>query len=157
MQGEFRIRIETDDPELERLMIEGIAQGAVEANMAWMAWMDEQGLEYPCCLGCGDIVYEPAPKCDDWCQLVDTAPLILRRKRATCFAVAAYTCAKRRMDGKECRVGVVPEVDEVYGQPIPHKWHAVVGYPDGGLEDPTAELKAAPGECQGGCPAEVPG
>lgn len=166
MHGEFRTRFQAPDGWSEMEQIALACEGAIAMNMAYF----QEHPDAPCCLGCAGVYYEEPPKCEVWCQYVDTAPMLLAKGRATCMSVVCYDVAMKRMGGALdltesgipiwAAVAVMPELDEA-GKVVPHSFHVLVTVPtiDGDELswrefDPTAELITAPGQCQGSCPIE---
>lgn len=137
-RAELRIAYPVDDLELEAHCLDALAEALTAINIGWML----EHPEAPCCLACGGVRYEPPRLCGTpvVCQLVEAAPIILARRRATCLGIACYTAAKRRIAGTPCRVACAPLVDD-RGNAIPQSWHALVVDADGTVHDPTAELE----------------
>lgn len=131
MIGEFRIRFEADDAAAEIRAIEALCMGAAYVNATWIARNDG-----PACLGCEGVRYELPATCNEWCQHVDTAPIILRKKLATCIAVAAYVAGWEIAHGRDAEIRIVPLRDS-YGAAVPRAYHALVQLDDGAVVDPT--------------------
>jgi len=137
--AELRIAYPVDDLRLEQACLHALAEALTAINMEWMALHPDA----PCCLACGGVRYEQPRLCGTpvVCQLVEAAPVILARRRATCLGIACYTAAKRRLAGTACEVQCLPLQDD-RGRVIPQAWHALVVDADGTVHDPTAELEA---------------
>ena len=144
--AEVRTRFDFENRDQERAALEYLIEGTVQENVAYMRGQEDP----PCCLACAGVRYEPPPRCGAMCIYADTAPIVLKRKKATCYSIAAYYAAKRRVEGHEARVKLL---DVMEGKrPVPDEFHAIVEL-DGGAdyEDPTVEVIEAgsKGGCQG--------
>ena len=153
----IEIQLLCEDDEQFAQQCAEIAEALVQINV-WEIRHD--GDRLPCCLGCGEIEYEPPQPCGSTpgscnirpratpCQTIRDARGIYAAKRGTCFDLACERAARCRLEGIEATAVIVQRLDR--GRPIPGQFHAYVETPDG-VEDPALELSENPGECGGSC------
>lgn len=124
--------------------------------------LQQDGDALPCCLGCGEVRYQPPQPCGPPassgrcatsprpypCQTILDARGIYETKRGTCFDLACERAARLRMKGVPATVVVTPRTEA--GRRVPGQYHAVVETPHG-LEDPSLEIQLHPGRCAGSC------
>lgn len=147
MDGELRTRYVFRDQREEIECLQAAIEGAIALNMQWLGRRSG-----PADLGKAGIRYEDAVMCSSLCQIVDPIDVILRKRSATCFSVAAYGAARERMQHGVVTVEAgLPIWAYVRVEPVdplqPHLFHATVGIPvlEGGQlvwyeDDPTSRL-----------------
>lgn len=153
MHGEVRTRFVATDTEQEAAALSAVIEGAIALNMLYLRARPGA----PRDLSKEGIQYERPVMCATLCQIVDPIPVILRKRHATCYSVAAWVAACQRFDNGVLVVSdgmpvwafvdVQPQPDAFDGRFMAHVFHAVVPVPrmtDDGVEwsilDPTSEL-----------------
>ena len=124
-------------------MIIAGAEGPIAQSMVWLATHVA-----PCCPGAARIIYEPPPMCEPWCQHTDTAPVLLAKRRGTCFSIVTFEVARLRLDGADTRLDAIP--DRKDGKIVPYSWHAGV-FLRGAFIDVTQQIIDHPGRCVSTC------
>jgi hypothetical protein len=117
--------VASSDDALEAL-IEAMLELVVLQNVEFF----KANPDAPCCLDCGTIRYREPAFSDR--TIFASAEDVLRLRETGCGAAAAYVAAKARTKGVLARA--------VVDRTAPRDYHAVVLYPDGSIEDPTANL-----------------
>lgn len=128
-------------------------EGMIRTNMMEIL---EDGEDLPCCPACGGVRYVEPQMCRDCdvvkhpCQDVYDVRTMMKKKKATCYDLAAERAARLRLKGYDAHV-VIEQRTNAYDQPIAGAFHAVVHVnDDGSVEDPAEELRQQPGKCAGG-------
>jgi hypothetical protein len=128
---------------VERMLVRAVDEAA-EANAEWY-WLEWHAgrltTEEKCCAGCAGLKYVPDKRAG--CIAIDLVPEALRKGTASCQTAVAMSLGHERallwLDGVSRA-----EARQMY-QPVaqkqgPRYWHLLVRMPDGGIDDPTAEM-----------------
>jgi hypothetical protein len=101
-------------------IVQGLANGAVLATLAWLRSLyppdrkqdGPRGWLYPPGVEDLGLEYTLAPASGPGCQLIRVGPQLLEAERATCLDLAIYEAARRRHLGWDAWVGIVRGSDD---------------------------------------------
>ncbi len=130
----FTFEVDSDNPDLERDQLRGLAEGYVRANeMAILHHPDR----YPKRIEDAALRYIDPPRCKTKhpCQPVLGAGPLLDAGEETCFGLACLHCALLRVHDNDRRAYV--EIEQRQGPygPVSGRWHAVVATGRGEILD----------------------
>lgn len=142
-QREICFTYKAQDGLQEIAILEALCEGLVQVNMIVI------DLDYHTFESCGVIRYVDPRAC--WvrkkgckkafnCQRVKGALEVVESGYGTCIDLACLVCAWYRLNGHDCYVQVVHELDGA-NRPIPEQYHALVGFPGGSTLDPSEMAK----------------
>lgn len=114
---------------------ETACEGVVRANMLWRV----RNPKAPQSLAKAGVRYEPPRHDNKRTPDLDTTPVILQRKRATCWPTACDMAAVLRLEDVPCVVKVIDVFDPEKHAAIKYNYHAVVLAGDQ-VYDPTIDL-----------------
>lgn len=131
---------------LRREMIAAVERAA-EANTDWYLAEWAAGRRPPCCAECGGILYAPDPP--SHAIIVDTAPVVIAKGRASCGSVVAMNLGHERaeaikggMSREQARRAWLPYVTTESDDARGLVCHARIKTPTGIL-NPVEDLKRA--------------
>lgn len=118
-----------------RRVLEAMLEAVVVANELYFRRLPAG----PCCPECASVKYAPPSEKEASSpgEHFESAERLVVVGEGACGSIAAMVAARKRVDGVNARVKLVPTSS------TDRRYHAVVELPDGTVEDPTEKLPRA--------------